>query len=85
MRNDKSPGVDLKRNRQATNTVELDLAAYLDRRPEIGFARMLLNFALEPQDPFKPETRRSFRKGFVIAVVFWSMLAGWFLWFNLIR
>lgn len=85
MNNEKSIGAGLKRGQLATNSDELDLSAYLDARPEIGFPKMLLNFALEPPDPFKPNVRRTFRKGYVIAVVFCSLLAGWFLWFNLIR
>ena len=85
MKNAKSEGVGTEREQQATNSAELNLAAYLDARPEIGFTKMLLDLALEPQEPFKADARRPFRKSFVIAVVFCSILVGWFVWFNLIR
>lgn len=63
----------------------LDFGEYLRTRPEIGFTRMLLNFALEPQGPFKPDARRNFRKGFVLAVMVFTAFIAWVLWFNVIR
>lgn len=69
----------------AGNFAGLDFGEYLGTRPEIGFTRMLLNFAFEPQYPFKPDTRRNFRKGFVLAVVVFTAFIAWLLWFNVIR
>ncbi len=61
------------------------LAEYLDTRPELGLRRMLANLALEPRDPFKPEGRRTFRKGFIMAAFFLTAFVAWFAWFNLVR
>jgi hypothetical protein len=66
-------------------SAQLKLADYLDGRPEIGFYRMLVNLALEPREPFKPDGRRTARKGFVVALVFAAAFVAWFVWFNVIR
>ena len=84
MKNAKSKAEKIEGEQEATTSVEMNLSSYLDARPEIGLTKMFLNSAFEPQDPFKPNARRTFRKGFVIVVVFCSLLVGWFVWFNLI-
>ncbi len=43
---------------------------------------MLLNLVLEPANPFDPQGRRNFRKGFVLAVFLALGLAGSFVYFN---
>lgn len=77
--------VGLEPEQRAATSAQLDLAAYFDSRPEIGFAKMFFNLALEPQNPFKRDARRIFRKGFVIAAVFSALFAAWCVWFNVIR
>jgi hypothetical protein len=67
------------------NCAPLNFGGYVETRPEIGLTRMLLNLVLEPQDPFKPDARRNFRKGFVLATVFSAGFIVWFIWFNVIR
>lgn len=62
-----------------------DLVGYFDRRPEVGFWRMLANLALEPRNIFKPKERRKIRKGFAIAAFTVVGFVAWFAWFNLIR
>jgi hypothetical protein len=69
----------------ARNCAPLNFGGYVETRPEIGLTWMLLNLALEPQDPFKPDARRNFRKGFVLATVFSAAFIAWLLWFNVIR
>ncbi len=69
----------------AGTTEDMTLRSYLNSRPEIGLGKVLANLALEPREPFKQEGRRSFRKGFVITLVFSAMFLAWFLWFNFIR
>jgi hypothetical protein len=64
---------------------DLSFTDYLNTRPEIGLTRMLLNLALEPANPFKPDARRNFRKGFVLFTVFSAAFIAWFVWFNVIR
>jgi hypothetical protein len=83
MTNEKSDDVGTKH--RPSNPTEMTLAGYLAQRPEIGFIKMLSNLAFELQDPFKPEGQRTFRKSFIIAVLFSALFAGWFVWFNVIR
>jgi hypothetical protein len=83
MTNDKSD--DVEREHMPANPTEMRLASYLAQRSEIGLIRMLSNLAFEPQDPFKPDAQRTFRKSFIIAVLFSALFAGWFIWFNVIR
>jgi hypothetical protein len=67
------------------NCSTMSFGDYLRTRSEIGLTRMLIDLALEPQDPFKPDARRNFRKGFVLATVFSTAFIAWFFWFNVIR
>jgi hypothetical protein len=67
------------------NFAGLNFGDHLETRPEVGLTRFLLNLALEPQNPFKPDARRSFRKGFVLATLFSAVFLVWLLWFNVIR
>lgn len=76
---------DVQGEHKAAKSTELSFAGHLTGRPEIGFTRMLSNLALEPPDPFKPEAQRTFRKGFIIAVLVSALFAEWFVWFNVIR
>ncbi len=75
----------LEREEQAANVGESSLIRYLNARSGIGLTKMVADLALEPQGPFKPDAPRTFRKGFVIAVLFSAAFAAWFVWFNLIR
>lgn len=83
MTNEKSD--DLECEQMPANPTEMRLAGYLAQRPDIGFIKMLANVAFELQDPFKPDAQRTFRKSFIIAVLFSALFAGWFVWFNVIR
>jgi hypothetical protein len=67
------------------NFADLNFGDYLETRPEIGLTRFLLNLALEPQNPFKPDARRNFRKRFIVATVFSAVFIAWLVWFNVIR
>lgn len=58
------------------------LAYYLSRRPDLGLDKMLLNLALEPANPFDPQGRRNFRKGFALAIFLALGLVGSFVYFN---
>jgi hypothetical protein len=69
----------------ASTAQQTNLAEYLDARPEIGFTKMLFNLALEPPDPFKPDERRTARKGLVVSALFFVALVAWFVWFSVIR
>jgi hypothetical protein len=64
---------------------DLGFTDYLDTRPETGLTRMLLNLALEPANPFKPDGSRNFRKGFGLVTVFSAAFIAWLVWFNVIR
>lgn len=85
MKHEKVEDARFEAQEGAGNFANLDFGGYLGRRPEIGFTRMLLNFAFEPQYPFKPDARRNFRKGFVLAVVVFTAFIAWLLWFNVIQ
>lgn len=85
MRREKLESEGVERGQQETNIAERSLIRYLDARSEIGLTKMVADLALDPQDPFKPDARRTVRKGFVIAVLFSGAFAAWFLWFNVIR
>ena len=40
------------------------LVKYLEGRRDLGFWKGLVDFVLEPQNPFEPEKRRGTKKGF---------------------
>jgi hypothetical protein len=67
------------------NFAGLNFGDYLETRSEVGLTRFLLNLALEPQNPFKPDARRNYRKGFILATVFSALFIAWFVWFNVFR
>jgi hypothetical protein len=75
----------LESKQGAATAEQLSFAAYVAARPEIGLGKMLRNLALEPQDPFKRDRPRAFRRGFVIVVLFSAVFVAWFVWFNVIR
>jgi len=59
------------------------LRDYLNDRPDLGLGRASLAIALEPANPFEPETARPPRKVFVLAVFCLFALLGVFVYFNL--
>ena len=60
-------------------------AEHFRLRPDIGFAKMLLDIALNPRDPFKPWERRRVKKGFVATALLLLLAAAWFSYFNLLH
>ena len=58
---------------------------YFRSRSDIGFTNVLLDFALEPRDPFKPWERRRWKKGFVSVLLFLLTALGWFGYFSLVK
>lgn len=85
MKHEKVEDTRFEAQEGAGNFAGLDFGDYLGTRPEIGFTRMLLNVAFESQYRLKPDARRNFRKGFVLAVVVFTAFIAWLLWFNVIR
>jgi len=67
---------------EAAREVHQALVQYLSRRPDLGLEKMLLNLALEPASPFDPQARRSFKKGFVLALLIALGLVATFFYFN---
>ncbi len=67
---------------EAAREVHHALLQYLSRRPDLGFDKMLLNMALQPANPFNPQGRRNFRKGFVLVMLVALGLAATFAYFN---
>jgi hypothetical protein len=67
---------------ETTRDVHQALAYYLSRRPDLGLDKMLLNLVLEPANPFDPQGRRNFKKGFALAIFLALGLAGTFVYFN---
>ena len=65
-----------------TREVHHRLVSYLSGRPDLGLGKMLLNFALEPANPFDPKRKRKFRKGFVLVLLVALALAATFAYFN---
>jgi hypothetical protein len=58
------------------------LVKYLEGRRDVGVWKGLLDFVLEPQNPFEPEERREPRKGFVLVMVLAGLPLGGFVYFN---
>jgi hypothetical protein len=58
------------------------LVKYLEGRRDLGFWKGLVDFVLEPQNPFEPEKRREPRKDFVLAAVLVGLPLGAFVYFN---
>ena len=58
------------------------LVKYLEGRHDLGFWKGLVDFALEPQNPFEPEKRREPKKEFVLAAVLVGLPLGAFVYFN---
>lgn len=85
MRQGKVKDARFEAQEESGNSAGLNFSDYLETRPEVGLTRMLLNLVLEPQEPFKRDARRNFRRGFILATVFSAALIAWFVWFNVIR
>ena len=58
------------------------LVKYLEGRHGLGFWKGLVEFVLEPQNPFEPEKRREPKKEFVLAAVLVGLPLGAFVYFN---
>ena len=58
------------------------LVKYLEGRHDLGFWKGLVEFVLEPQNPFEPEKRREPKKEFVLAAVLVGLPLGAFVYFN---
>jgi hypothetical protein len=58
------------------------LVKYLEGRHDLGFWKGLVDFVLEPQNPFEPEKRREPKKEFVLAAVLVGLPLGAFVYFN---
>jgi len=67
---------------QTTRDAYRALTGYLERRPDFGLQKMLLNLALEPASPFDPKQSRRLKKSFVLAVFLALALATTFIYFN---
>ena len=67
---------------ETTHEVHRRLVSYLSCRPDLGLDKMLLNFALEPANPFDPKRKRKFKKGFVLVLLVALALAATFVYFN---
>jgi hypothetical protein len=65
-----------------TKEIHDTLVKYLEGRRDLGFWKGLVDFVLEPQNPFEPEKRREPRKGFVLAAVLVGLPLGAFVYFN---
>jgi hypothetical protein len=58
------------------------LVKYLDWRRDLGFWKGLVDFVLEPPNPFEPEKRREPKKDFVLTAVLVGLPLGAFVYFN---
>ncbi len=58
------------------------LVKYLKGRRGLGLWKGLLDFVLEPPNPFEPEKRREPRKDFVLVAVLVGLPLGAFVYFN---
>ena len=58
---------------------------YFKSRPDIGFGKLLHDFAFEPRDPFKPWEPRRWRKGYLAAVLVLSLAVAWFFYWNILN
>jgi hypothetical protein len=58
------------------------LVKYLEGRRDLGCWKGLVDFVLEPQNPFEPGKRREPRKDFVLAAVLVGLPLGAFVYFN---
>jgi hypothetical protein len=67
------------------NETHLWLRDYFRQRPDIGFWKAVLNTALYPPNPFKPEARRLPRHGFLFAAGLLTFAISWIVYFNFVR
>jgi hypothetical protein len=58
------------------------LVKYLEGRRDLGFWKGLVDFVLEPQNPFEPEKRREPKRDFVLTAVLVGLPFGAFVYFN---
>jgi hypothetical protein len=58
------------------------LVKYLKGPRDVGLWKGLLDFVLEPQNPFEPEKRREPRRDFVLVAVLVGLPLGAFVYFN---
>lgn len=60
-------------------------AAHMNRRPDFGLRKAILDVMLHPRSPFNAAERRRFRGSFVCAVAWVGAVIGVFVLFNLTR
>jgi hypothetical protein len=58
------------------------LLKHLKGRRDVGLWKGLLDFVLEPPNPFEPKKRREPRKEFVLVAVLAGLPLGAFVYFN---
>ena len=58
------------------------LMRLVKKRPDIGFKNTALNKALEPPNPFQPDSKRRLARGFILFLLLLSSLVSSFLYFN---
>jgi len=63
--------------------VRSSLRDYLNSRSDLGMRKAVLAVALEPANPFEPESPRRPRKAFLLAVFCLLAFLGVFIHFNL--
>jgi hypothetical protein len=54
----------------------------LKGRPDIGLRKVVMNVAIEPQNPFDAAARRNLRLGFIVAGVLLFATLGVLIYFN---
>ena len=57
---------------------------YFKARPDLGLSSVWTSLALEPRNPFAPETRRKPRAAFRFAAILFAAALAWFAYFNLV-
>jgi hypothetical protein len=60
------------------------LSEYFRRRRDFGFRKAVVNIALHPRNPFKPEARRLPRAEFLFGASLLALAVAWFLYFNFV-
>ncbi len=68
---------------ETTAEVRERLVRYFSSRRDLGLAKIVLNLALRPANPFDPKRKRKFKKGFVLVVLIGLALVATFVYFNI--
>jgi hypothetical protein len=69
--------------RIAPEDVHACLRDHFQRRADIGFCKAVLEWILEPQNPFESEKRRQPKHWFLFGAGLFVSAVGWFVYFNL--